>query len=319
MRQRISPQEIYLLERFTSLNYFGEMRDTWTAMVKHVESCLESFMRNLPPDYRSARLPEQPDIVWGQRVLPNFRSTLQGLNAGFIELVHGNDNGFTWACGIESDFKGQLEYSHGWMSKNDQERYRQLLLDANTMAGNITTTEGAYWEPLTLSQHAAERGEPNLPTQLPTFQINKGVSVHAGEKARQCGIYVPDVDNSCAQYLSVRYDETPQADVLVGFEDLLHPNTGEKYGEQPIFEKKDCVWFLVERAADSSSTAEDQVANDVQLLRRAGGDPCPETGFYLTPSRPGSRRAFQKGEVFPSFDTAYGTTIWQWDPDQSVS
>jgi hypothetical protein len=43
-----NPQEIYLLERYPSLDYFCELRDTWADMVKHLETCLDRFMQNLP-------------------------------------------------------------------------------------------------------------------------------------------------------------------------------------------------------------------------------------------------------------------------------
>ncbi len=60
----IHPQEIYLLERYVSLEYFGELRDVWGAMIKHVETCLDQFMKNLPLDYRKRPLSDQPDVVW---------------------------------------------------------------------------------------------------------------------------------------------------------------------------------------------------------------------------------------------------------------
>lgn len=46
------PQEIYLLERFCSLERYGDMRDAWQAMISHVENMLERFMQDLPKDYR---------------------------------------------------------------------------------------------------------------------------------------------------------------------------------------------------------------------------------------------------------------------------
>jgi hypothetical protein len=125
MPAQVNPQEIYLLERYTSLDYFADLRDTWAEMVKHVESCLESFMQNLPADYRSTSLPEQPDVVWGQRVLPNFRDTLQGLNTGFILLTHGDFKGltFAWARAATSRAK--------WTSGPDGYRGRTKICTVN--------------------------------------------------------------------------------------------------------------------------------------------------------------------------------------------
>ncbi len=55
------PQEIFLLERYTSTAYFSGMRDDWERMIQHAEDCLAAFTTTLPPDYRSRLLPDQPD------------------------------------------------------------------------------------------------------------------------------------------------------------------------------------------------------------------------------------------------------------------
>jgi hypothetical protein len=309
----VNPQEIYLLERFSSLEYFGTLRDAWAEMVANVEASLSKLMQNLPADYRSRPLPEQPDVAWGQRVLPNFQETLRGLNTGFILLSHGDAKGLRWAHGPQADFKGQLDYSTDWMSKSDQNLYHSLLLKATTMAGNITATEGAYWLPLELSNFSEQRGPLDPPAAWPAYTVNGAVAIRTGSKTTQTGIYVPDVENSCAEFLSTSHEEAPMASVLVGIEDLLHPVTSEKYGERPVFKKVGCTWRLVERTSGVITNE----GNSRACSRVAGGDQCPETGFYFTPARPGSRSKFEKGEVMPAYSADYGTTIWQWDTDQA--
>lgn len=317
MATTVNPQEIYLLERYISLEYFGQLRDTWTELVKHVESCLSSFMTNLPADYRSRPLPRQPDFVWGERVLPNFRRTLQNLNTGFIMISHGDVKGLSYAHGPRNDFKGQIDFWSGWMSQTDENLYGVLLNSATTMAGNICATEGAYWEPFDLSQYSEELGSLNPPVQWPSYQINKSVSVTTGEQTKTSGIYLPNVDSSCAEFLSTAYEKAPPAKVFVAANDLLDPVTGEKYGEEPVFEDRTCVWYLVERAADQDVATPASTVRPSQSRRVSAGETCPETGFYFTPARPGSRRMFEKGEVMPTFDTGYGATIWQWDSSQA--
>jgi hypothetical protein len=127
---------------------------------------------------------------------------------------------------------------------------------------------------------------------------------------------VPEVNNSCAEFLSTSYDEAPPANVLVGVKDLIDPDTGQKYDEEHEIENQPCVWYLVERAVDLGIAPPALSSVTAQLYRIAAGEICPETGFYFTPARRDSRRLFQKGEVMPAFDTAYGTTIWQWDSNQ---
>src|SRR4051812_47823057 len=107
------PQEIYLLERYLSADYFGRLRDTWAEMITHLERCLDQFMREPPLDYRHRPLPEQPDAVWGERVIPNFRDTLQGLDEGYVKLLRGDLSALQYCWGPLSDFKGQTDFWSG--------------------------------------------------------------------------------------------------------------------------------------------------------------------------------------------------------------
>jgi hypothetical protein len=52
-------------------------------------------------------------------------------------------------------------------------------------------------------------------------------------------------------------------------------------------------------------------------LRCDAGEPCPHAGYWFTPAQSGSRRYFKGGDIMPSFDSAYGLTIWQWDENQN--
>lgn len=242
MATQINPQEIYLLERYSSLDYFRELRDTWEKMVRHVESCLQLYLSNLPPKYRSTPLSEQPDIVWEQRILPNFRDTLEGLYTGFIMLSHGDANGLRYAHGPVNDVIGQRrDYSPDWMSVADRDLYDRLLTEAAKRAGCITATEGAYWRPLDLSNYSDLIEPLNSSEQWPTYRVDQNISVQTGSKAPQNGIYVPDLSNSCAQFLNANYTQAPQAYVIAGFHELLDPKNLKKYGEEPCFEKKNCT------------------------------------------------------------------------------
>ncbi len=314
MGTSLDPREIYLLECYSSLDYFGEMRDTWAEMVKHVETCLQAFMQNLPPRYRSKPLPEQPDVVWGERVLPNFRETLDGLNKGFTLLAHGNMRGLHYANGPGNDRKGQMDYWAGWMSADDRATYNRLLEKAASMAHNIVVTEGAFWTPGTLIRLPKSLGELYLPSVLPSYRVNRQISVRTGDKTIHNGIYLPDLDHACAQFLSTYYDNAPKAIVVSGSEDVIDPTTGQKEGERPTFAELDCTWYLVERIDSANQATPDQ---DADLLRVMGGQPCPKSGIYFTPARPGSGRHFEKGELMPVLSNEYGATIWQWNRDQS--
>jgi hypothetical protein len=250
---KINPQEIYLLERYTSLTYFGEMRDAWEVMIKHVEACLDRFVRNLPRNYLKRPLHEKPDIVWGQRVLPNFRDTFQGLCDGYIQLSHGDTEAFGYADGLLGDSKGASDFWSGWMGEADEETYRNLLSAATTIAMSIMATDGAYWDAGELGERydPEARGPLNAPVQWPQYRLVPSAQVATGAAVLQTGIYVPSLDNSCAQYLSPVLPEAPEASVFIRMEDLFASDTKEKYGEEEVFEKHPCIWTLVERISDT--------------------------------------------------------------------
>ncbi|MGD7187617.1 hypothetical protein GO283_01657 [Ralstonia solanacearum] len=54
-------------------------------------------------------------------------------------------------------------------------------------------------------------------------------------------------------------------------------------------------------------------------LRCEAGQPCPQAGWWLTPAKVNSRRYFKQDEVMPTIVSDYGSTIWQWDINQSDS
>lgn len=85
------------------------------------------------------------------------------------------------------------------------------------------------------------------------------------------------------------------------------------------FVERPCNWFFVELVNGEFEDLEEisADASPSQALERvSGGEKCRKTGFYFTPAQAGSRRRLTQGETAPEFDSPYGKTIWQWDPQQ---
>lgn len=314
MATPLIPQEIYLLERFCSLERFERMRDAWAAMVKHAEDCLQRFMANLPPDYRSRPLWNQPDAVWGERVLPNFRNTLQRLNGAYIRLSHGDLGAIDYANGVTGDLRGQrMDYPEDWMDEVEPgaaDRFSELGSVASRLADPITRTSNRVWHEgsLTDRYHLIFTREPlNPPTSWPVYRLNPLVRVKTGERIPRTGIYLPDVDHGFPA-LHVKEDgelgEMPEA---------LLPRSIDPAGWVPT------TWTLVERMADSGGgiPGETDPTTAGVMLRCEAGQPCPREGWWLTPAKPDSRRHFKLGEPMPDFKSDYGTVIWQWDARQT--
>jgi len=317
MSTPLIPQEIYLLERYCQPEPFEKVRDAWAAMVKHAEVMLDRFMRQLPPDYRNRPLPNQPDRVWGERVLRNFRDTLQQLNESYIELSHGDLNALDGAGGVASDLRGQrMDYPEDWMDEVEPgaaNRFSDLGLAADLLARPIVRTARQSWDEGDLTVHYSDRVKAplNPPASWPIYRLNPKVRVRSGDRTPKTGIYLPDVDR--------------------GFPALLIENAVRLRGKAakasvptyvlPDGSQQDVVpttWTLVERIADSGGGipgAVDPIQAGVRM-RCEAGQPCPREGFWITPAKTDSRRRFTRGELMPAVRSDYGYTIWEWDEQQ---
>jgi hypothetical protein len=315
MATPLIPKEIYLLERFCSLEWYGQMRDAWEAMLNHAENMLDRFMHQLPPRYRARHLSEQPDIVWGERVLPNFRDTMRFLNEGYIKRSHGDYEALGRAHGITGDIRGQtMDYPASWMEEVEpgaEAKYYELQYKASDLAWPVARTSSGIWSPgaLTTRYDRVIKLPLNSPTSWPTYRLNKQVTVKSGDRVPQTGIYLPDVDNSFPTLLIKSDDpllgEANEASVV------LEPAISTKKGYSPT------LWTLVERISDTSNLPATPSLVENSHLRVEGGQLCPQVGYWFTPAKLNSRRHFNEGELMPAFDSSYGSTIWQWDTNQS--
>ncbi|UCV04956.1 hypothetical protein [Dechloromonas denitrificans] len=312
------PQEIYLLERYSSLDYFGQMRDAFEACVKAAENALGEFMKHLPPDYRNQPLWKQPDAVWGERVIPNLQFSLQGVFNGYIRLSHGDFEGLALAGNVTSSFAGvNRDYDIEWMPEPFQSEYDRNERIASELASNIFHTQQGNWSIGSLSSRYHDcRGPLNAPPSWPIYRLNHAITVKTDDKVPQNGVYLPDAPNSAAQFLIKGY-EAWEANVQPTPEEL----TPSGYFKDPSIHQA-CTWTLVERVADSGGGTgcgpQGETGGAIRRPNVPANHPCPETGWWFTPAKAGSRRYFKQGEAMPSLGGDYGITFWQWSPDQSA-
>lgn len=101
-----------------------------------------------------------------------------------------------------------------------------------------------------------------------------------------------------------------------------HPEWA-RYGMSIVaFTTRPCSWYFVEKIEgeyDDEPAAESpaDAAQAAPRLRCEAGRPCPREGFWSTPALPNSRRRFNIGETLPEPGSGWGTTIWQWDDNQT--
>jgi len=97
---------------------------------------------------------------------------------------------------------------------------------------------------------------------------------------------------SNGKFFPTRFDDTPQTRRMVALSNAS--------GADGI------AWTPVEAASYFSGSAK-------------AGQACPRSGYWFTPAMSGSRRYFIAGVLMPVIEGSdYGTTIWQWSPDQSM-
>ncbi|WP_255581758.1 hypothetical protein [Cupriavidus sp. AU9028] len=283
-----------MLERYSSREYFGRMRDAWQEVVEYVDERLSRLMARLPSEVRSRPLPMQADIVWGQRVLPNFRNSAQILDDAFIRLTHGDSGALRFANAVTSAVRGQYDFSPNWLDELEPggvAKYWTLLSCADQLAGNVTTTASSGWVSGMLSHNYSAQwsGELDPPAVWPRYALDGTVQVRTGATTPESGVYLPDVANASAQF---HIAGSAAAPALIG-------SDGKQYiSEVPT------VWTRVRRI--DGQPVVDGLANllitdsEIDSVRVPGGQPCPKTGWWFTPSQAQSRRSGVKAKCFRS-------------------
>ncbi|SFG73411.1 hypothetical protein SAMN05518865_11754 [Duganella sp. CF458] len=308
-------QTIFLLERYTSPEYFARLLETWENFVALNEASVTKLSSNLPLDLRQRPLPEQGDIVWNSIVLPNYRRTLEALRDAHHRIELGDLTALATANKVMNDFKGEQDYSNEWMTPEDQDNYSNLLSTAVQYASNIVATEDANWKAGSLSTdyYASGRGPLDLPNRMPRYRISSKISTASGEPLSIAGIYMPDVEHSMPQFLSTRKEIAPSASILVGYKNEVDED-GAVTGQKRILKKSACIWSLVELVADATAEELPPISSDLERVPAL--ERCPRSGDYFSPAKPDSRRYFEAGDLMPDLGSTYGRTIWQWVQDQ---
>ena len=315
----LTSQECVILERYTSLEYFGRMRDAWEATVHYVEGLLERYVQHLPDGYRNRPLPKQPDIVWGERVIPNFQDALLRVYDNYIRFSHGDWS--RWGgSSITNCFRGQSDFWYGWMDEVEEggsDKYFQLLGVATEFASRINATGNAAWPQGFLGHNYLPSHEDpwERPLVWPRYRLNPTIQVKTGEPVTEPGLYWPEAEDAAVQFLLPSKPEIPRhlaTKARVGLS-----KSGGQYDH-----KEPTTWIKVERVP--GETVEDGLANLLEGVTPPqrnvpGGKPCPRTGWWFTPAeKNGPRRHFKHGDTFPVIEgSSYGDTFWQWSPDQS--
>ncbi|HET7773683.1 MAG TPA: hypothetical protein VFK82_07650 [Burkholderiaceae bacterium] len=315
MANPIDPQEVWLLELYSSGAYFERIAANLDAALDIAEDALEAFCSKLAPDYRNTPLSEQVDIVWGERVLPNFRTTADAIHEGLQRLQSGDPEGLGFASNMRSAYAAYgRDYGSDWMSApaitsrrpHAADEFEAALAAANRAALNAASTYHAWWDVASLrGALAPDRDVSSVPVQLPSYRRMDDVQVTTGDLIPRTGIYVPAAENAAAQFL---------------IEGRAAPKAASGYDEerQAPRQRLDSRWTLIvrdetEQAVPPGSASSSQA----QRLEAYAGQPCPRTGWWRTVARLGDRRHVERGKPMPDIQSrTHGVIIWYFDDDQ---
>jgi hypothetical protein len=242
MAAPLIPQEIYLIERYSSVAYFEQLTIAFAAFVDAVEKALATYMAHLPADYRNHPVSEQPDVVWSERILPNVRWVAEGLGQGLLRLTQGDLGALALAGNVVTAFSSiNRDYAWDWMPQPFLDGADEQARVASKLASNIQFTYLAQWEAGALNARYSHRSRGSLdaPTTWPKYVLELAVRVRSGDVVAQSGAYLPDVSEGCAALL-IEGQEAWAAEVQREDTDPPSPSSG----------RVATTWTRVQRLAD---------------------------------------------------------------------
>ncbi|ATA23098.1 hypothetical protein BIY26_17705 [Brenneria goodwinii] len=325
----LHPQECYLLERFTSLDFFQRRWQVWQDFVEHCEHQVALYSQNLPPQQRSLPLWQQYDVVWNNRILPNIRGTLSVLYRDYLQRQHNDPRAYFTGGNVASDCKGLSDYwPEGWMSEAALERYGDLLGLGRIYNKVIEITTGSYWDEGNLTYRYNERafGPLDLPPQIPRYELDPSVVLGPNDPVTVTGIYLPDVEYASAQFFHPRSYIPHTANQGKVRSEFISDEGIHDYSWTKI-EKVPATWTLIHRVENEFIPVPPQgffpnrhpdelyrwpereqalLAGSKKHLTLPSGTVCPHGGLWSTYQAGRiERQHFAQGDILPQWrDTA---------------
>ena len=286
---------------------------------------------------------------WVSRYLTHAENIRRGI--GFIK------NGGDYMPMIDflgapaADYRGLVEQPMGWMDEEQRKQWDQSFDRMSFACGVGSETlknnewAGQYWNERSLHGHEyhlvdrddshkgdcgrgilylTERQLVSPPQSYPRHVVEANVKAEAGEPCPHTGVWVPKQWLDGANDFSLAFcmqghPMQPAYQILVGKEvNILaefipdwEPPQIDGYVGPLETRATDTTWYFVSQPVVQATSPSSL------HLRCEGGEACPKSGYWITPAKSGSRHYFQQGTPMPEVVSDCGSTIWQWDNDQS--
>ncbi|WP_240435858.1 hypothetical protein [Ralstonia solanacearum] len=286
---------------------------------------------------------------WVSRYLTHAENIRRGI--GFIK------NGGDYMPMIDilnapaTDYRGLVEQPLGWMSDEQRKKWNDAFERLSYACGSGSEilrnnqTKGMHWlnrasigkdqiyldrddsqvgDRARAIQYATKYGIMSPPTSYPRHPVDIGERASPGTPCPRTGVWVPKQWRDGARDFNLAFcvegrPMQPAYQILVGKEvNILaefvpdwEPPKIDGYVGPLETRATDTIWYFV-----SQPVIQTVPASNLHL-RCEAGQACPKSGYWITPAKSGSRRYFQQGTPMPEVISDYGSTIWQWDSDQS--
>ncbi|WP_168379327.1 hypothetical protein [Acinetobacter cumulans] len=252
MNFKIDPKFLYLLEHFSSKEFFYSMRNNYQSFLDRLELLFVVYMRNLPYNYLDFPMPEQVDINWGGTVLPLLRKTMDTLDFAYIRIKEGDLTYLDCASEIRSNDKGMSEFSKKWMDELHHENVKEcwdFYTKAKAEAFIIENTYPTYWNQESIVDEISDISKINIPVSYPIYRVNQSIKVKSNEKIAITGLYISEFVPNRVEFMAHSNEDDR------GFGSVI-PTTIDPETYETYYEKTD--WYLIERVANEGGKFTDR-------------------------------------------------------------
>ncbi|MRS98109.1 hypothetical protein GJQ57_05500 [Ralstonia pickettii] len=286
---------------------------------------------------------------WVSRYLTHAENIRRGI--GFIKNGDDYMPMIDFLRAPSADYRGLVEQPLRWMNEDERKQwdlaFRRLSYACGTGSETLRNNEagGRLWlnrGSVGSSQIYLDRDDSHIgdsadaikfaqgygimspPTPYPKHPIDASERVSPGAPCPRTGVWVPkqwiDGANDFSLAFCVQGHPMQPAyriywgkplDVWADFPMPDDDDVEERSITLTETKAVDTTWYFV------SQPVAQAMPTTTLHMRCEAGQACPKSGYWITPAKSGSRRFFSQGAPMPEEVSDYGSTIWQWDSDQS--
>ena len=310
--QRDLDKEAFLWYALTSVEYldkaFAKLTEAADFLRRRVKE--HDIAQSYPPVLRWLGEMEKLELTYANarsmleqgecNVMRYWAGSLQDIPRGFAESI------MTWMGDADRlHFETTLDRAYS-VASDFMTAIRMSMLHFDDPRGDWRVDDDAGFDGSSIQLHWEDFANV---IEIPECAADASLSVATGELVPWTGVWIPAEGSTTAALAFARQGQIMQP----AYEVIGEVEDGCGYGEtRPV----DVTWHPFRPTGRMLPV--NRGANVSDPLRVAAFNSATQTGWWFTPAKQGSRRHFKQGDVFSDVEgSSYGSTFWQWAPDQS--